>query len=233
MAAIQINADHPRLGRGLRAGFAVALVAVLLVAMVWHLRRPPLLPVVAPGRPEALDPQLRDHLQRLSDLVLDSPRDPARRATLAMAYAANGLWSEARQAFLDVVRLAPEEPLARLHAAIALQEKPDDLGALSEFESLARDFPGFAPAWYRVGEASLRVGNLTNAHAAFSRLADMAPNEWRGPAGLGEVLLRSGDPSNAIPCLQKAVAIDRSARPAHFLHGQALRAVGQIGRAHV
>jgi tetratricopeptide (TPR) repeat protein len=215
-------------------GLLGALAASALVAITLHLaRRPPLLPVVAPARPESLDPQLRDHLQRLASLVADSPRDPARRATLALAFAANGLWPEARQAFLDVVRIAPDEPLARLHAAVALQEKPDDQAALAEFEDLARDFPNFAPAWYRVGEAALRLGNLTNAESAFLRLSQLAPQEWRGPAGLGEVRLRAGKPGDALPFLERALAIDRSARPAHFLLGQALRAVGCTNEARI
>lgn len=229
---------RPRPQDGRRHPRTLALLAVLLVAALaalgLHLaRRPPLLPIVAPAHPESLDPQLRDHLQRLSALVADAPRDPARRATLALAFSANGLWSEARQAFLDVARIAPDEPLARLHAAIALQEKPDDPAALAEFDSLARDFPSFAPAWYRVGEASLRVGNLTNAQAAFSRLVQVAPNEWRGHAGLGEVQLRSSKPALALPFLERALAIDPSARPAHFLLGQALRAVGRTNEARV
>lgn len=216
----------------------VALLGILLLAVLaavaLHLvRRPPLLPIVAPAQPESLDPQLRDHLQRLSALVADSPRDAARRATLALAFSANGLWTEARQAFLDVVRIAPNEPLARLHAAIALQEKPDDPAALAEFESLARDFPAFAPTWYRVAEASLRVGNLTNAQGAFARLVQLAPNEWRGHAGLGEVQIRNGKPALALPFLERALAIDPSARPAQFLLGQALRAVGRTNEARV
>lgn len=213
---------------------AVALLVVGGVAGVLHLaRRPPLLPVVTPAHPESLDPQVHAHLRQLAALVAKTPRDPARRATLALAFAANGLWPEARQAFLDVVRIAPDEPLARLHAAIALQEKPDDPGALAEFESTASDFPGFAPAWYRVGEASLRLGNLTNALAAFTRLVELAPREWRGPAGIGEVHLRSGQPARALPFLEQAIAIDRSARPAHFLLGQALRAVGRTNEARI
>ncbi len=215
-------------------GLLTALGVLAAVALAVYLAlRPPLLPVPAPSHPESLDPQLRDHLQQLAALVADSPRDPARRATLALAFAANGLWAEARHAFLDVVRIAPDEPLARLHAAVALQEKPDDPGALSEFESLARDFPAFPQGWYRFGEASLRLGNLTNANTAFSRLSSLAPSEWRGPAGVGEVLLRSGQPSNAIPLLQKAIDLDRSARPAWFLLGQALRAVGQTNEARI
>jgi tetratricopeptide (TPR) repeat protein len=217
-----------------RLRFLIALFGGLLVtAGVLWFRRPPLIPITQPGRPEALDPQVRDHLQRLVRLVEAQPRDAARRATLALAYAANGLWEESRRAFQDVATLDPDEPLAHLYAAVALQEKSDDAGALREFQNLTSRFPAFAPGWYRVGEASMRLGDTTNAEVAFTHLTRLAPTEWRGPAGLGEIQLRRGQASNALPYLEQALRINRSARPAQFLFGQALRAMGRTNEARV
>lgn len=223
------DAPLPRRLRWLLALFALVVVA----AGVFWIRRPPLIPITRPPRPEALDPQVRDHLQQLIRLVESQPRDPAHRATLALAYAANGLWEEARRAFLDAATLAPDEPLAHLYAAVALQEKSDDAGALREFQALSARFPEFAPGWYRVGEAAMRLGDTTNAEMAFTRLTRLAPGEWRGPAGMAEVHLRRGQASNALPFLEHALRIDRFARPAQFLFGQALRAVGRTNEARV
>ena len=58
-----------------------------------------------------LDPQVREHLTGLARLAVAAPRDPNPRAELGLGLAANGLWAEARQCFLDAERLGARGPL--------------------------------------------------------------------------------------------------------------------------
>lgn len=222
----------PQVPRRLRILAGVFLVVAAAAVVQW-IRRPPLLPIPSPQNAAALDPQVRDHLEAVIEGVRQSPRSATRRATLAIAYAANGLWNEARQAFLDTARLDPEEPLARMYAAVALEELADLPGALREFQALATQDPGFAPGWYRVGECALRTGDLGLAETAFTRLSTLAPDEWRGPAGLGEVRIRQGRAPEAVPLLEKSLELDASAKPARFLLGQAYRSVGRTNEARI
>ena len=216
------------------ARWATLVAFASLIGIGLHLvLRPPLIPVQTLGHPETLDPQVRSHLDEILDLARTQPRDTSVRATLGIACAANGLWTEARQAFLDTGRLSPGEPLAALYAAIALQELSDTAGALKEFRSLVARFPDFAPGWYRVGEASLRAGELEAAETAFQRLIQLAPAEWRGPAGLGEIRIRQGHAADAVPLLERATSLDRSSKPAQYLLGQAYRAVGRTNEARI
>ncbi len=212
------------------AGVFLVLVAVAVVQWV---RRPPLLPIPMPRDAAALDPQVRAHLEAVIEGVRQAPRSATRRATLGIAYAANGLWNEARQAFLDTARIDPDEPLARMYAAVALEELADLPGALREFQALTTQEPGFAPGWYRVGECALRTGDLGLAEAAFTKLSTLAPDEWRGPAGLGEVRLRQSRAAEAVPLLEKSLDLDATARPARFLLGQAYRSVGRTNEARI
>lgn len=211
-------------------GVLVFLAGVAVYQMGW---RTPLLPVPVPADFARLDPQVRAHLKGLLQPIHEDPRNPDKWVALGIAYAANGLWEEARQTFLDVTLLAPQEPLARMYAAVALEEKSDVAAALREFKTLTEKFPNFAPGWYRVGESALRVGAVEEAESAFARLSALAPNEWRGPAGLGEILLRRSQAAAALPLLEQALRIDPEARPARFLLGQAFRAVGRTNEARL
>lgn len=195
--------------------------------------RAPLLPVARPAQAATLDPQVRDHVERLASLVEADPRHPAKRATLGLAYAANGLWAEARQTFLDAARLDPSQPLAPLYAAVAREELGDVAGALPEFRLLTEQHPAFAPGWFRLGDSALRSGDLPLAETAFNNVVRLAPTEWRGPAGLGEIRLRQGQPAEAIRWLEQARGLDPAARGGVYLLGQAYRAVGRTNEARL
>ena len=150
------------------------------VLLLWGAcSRPEPPPVGDPASGAGIDPAVVDHVTRLAGVAKERPRDPSARAALGIALAANGLWKESREAFRASAILDPDEPLAPMYAAIALQELSDGPGSLREFQEVAARFPGFAPIWYRVGEASLRSGDLEAAEAAFSRLVRLAPKESR------------------------------------------------------
>lgn len=188
------------------------------------------------GEPAAgtgIDPAVRDHVASLAGVARLRPRDAEARAALGIALAANGLWKEAREAFQASSILNPGEPLAPMYAAIALQELSDGPGSLREFRDVAARFPGFAPIWYRVGEASLRLGDLDAADQAFSKLVRLAPRESRGPMGLSEVRLRRGDATNALPLAERALELEPGSRPALYLLGQIFRSLGRDEEARV
>lgn len=212
------------------AGLALILLAGVLASRI---PRCPQIPVPRPANPTGLDPQVRDYVEHLASGVAADPCNPSKRATLGLAYAANELWAEARQAFLDTARLDPIQPLAPLYAAVAREELGDAAGALPEFRLLTGQYPDFAPGWFRLGDASLRTGDLIVAESAFSQLVRLAPAEWRGPAGLGEIRLRQGRATDAIPLLEQARRLDPAASGGLYLLGQAYRSVGRTNDARL
>ena len=195
--------------------------------------RPEPPPVGDPASGAGIDPAVQAHVRSLAETARNRPRDPAARAMLGIALAANGLWVEAREAFRATAVLDPEEPLAPMYAAVALQELSDGPGSLREFRSVAERFPGFAPVWYRVGEACLRSGELGPAEEAFSKLVRLAPKESRGPLGLAEVRFRQGDAAGALPLAERALELDPGSRPALYLLGQVLRSLGRTEEARI
>lgn len=230
MASSQTTSGAGKYRWGLLVAAAGMVGAILLTAWFHHVKNSAPLVTRPPADP-SLDPQVRAYLSEWVNRVEMDPGSTTNRIALGLAYAANGLWAEARATFLTVASHDPKEPLAALYAAIALQELSDDSGAWREFSLVASNFPSFAPAWYRVGETGLRRGELPMAEMAFSQLIRLAPNEWRGPAGLGEVSYRKGQLREALPHLQNAVRLDAGARPAHYLLGMVFRNLGRTNEA--
>ncbi len=224
-------AAAPRRWRVWGSGIAMLLLVGWGASFLTH--RAPLLPVARPAQSATLDPQVRAYVEQLASLVEADPRHPAKRATLGLAYAANGLWAEARQTFLDAARLDPTQPLAPLYAAVAREELGDVAGAQPEFRLLTEQHPAFALGWSRLGDSALRTGDLPLAETAFDQLVRLAPTEWRGPAGLGEIRLRQGQPAEAIRWLEQARGLDPAARGGVYLLGQAYRAVGRTNEARL
>jgi tetratricopeptide (TPR) repeat protein len=193
----------------------------------------PVPPIPVPANIATLDPQVREHLSRLVDRVSAAPRDGLLRSDLGLAFAVNGLWAEARQSFVDAVRLGDGRALPALYAAVALQEVGDGRGALVEFEAVVARHAGVAPAWYRLGLARLGMGDVAGAGEAFARVTQLAPGEWRGWVGVGEVRWRSGDAAGAKEALERALALDPLARSAYHLLGQVYEALGRRDDAEV
>jgi len=220
-----------------RPGFLLALaLSAATITGAWHFsskHSDSLLSVPEPQDLDRLDPQLRAYLREKIIWVRAKPRDVNRQSTLGLVYAANGLWEPARVAFQNAARLDPSQPLARMYAAIATEE----LGELNEAIGLYRDltvrFPDYAPEFYRLGDASLRGGDLAQAEPAFRRLIVLAPKEWRGYAGLGDLHIRRGQYADAAKELQKAVQLAPDEKIAHHLLGLAYRGLGRIEDAEI
>ncbi len=217
------------------ADLGVALVVALVAASAWFGLRgrlgpaPP--PIAAPANLGALDPQVRSHLVALATQAGKAPGESRHRADLGIAFAVNGLWSNARTSFLNAIQLGEPGPLPGMYAAVALQEMGDAAGAAGEFQRLADQFPSAAPVWYRLGRARVAQGEMKSAEESFDRLIRLAPTEWRGWAGLGEARLRQGNHAEALEPLERAVQLDPLARTAYHLLGQAYQAAGRASEA--
>jgi len=150
-----------------------------------------------------------------------------------MVFAANALWPQAWQSFSNVVRLNPAEPLGFLYLAVATDELGDAASALDQLRALTDRFPSFPQGLYRLGELSLRHGDLETADAAFRRLVKVTPGQWRGYAGMGEVRLRRSQPAEAVAWLEQAIELAPDAAPARHLLGIAYRGVGRLDDAAI
>ena len=216
--------------RHLAAIFAGAL-AIVLGIRAYVSTLGPVLPVPVPADFAQLDSLLKSHLMACIRPLRDSPRDSHLREELALAYAANGFWSEAQLLFDQLSILDPQDPLPLLYSGVAREELHDPAASLVLYRRVTEMFPQFAPGWSRLGTAALEADSFDVAQSAFARLTSLAPQEWRGPAGAGELELRRGKPGEAIPLLERAVQLNPDSRTAHHLLGRSYLSMGRTNEA--
>lgn len=186
------------------AKWLVGIGLLLGLGVLFSLFRPPPPEIVLPHDLDQLEPQLQAYLEERIQWVAKAPREGNRQATLGTIYAVNGLWNEALGQFDNARSLDPNQPLAHLYHAVALQETGEPEQALEALRHLCRIYPQFPQGFARLGQALLKIGALEEAESAFERLILLQPQEWRGHAGLGDVLLKRDDPKEALSHLQKA-----------------------------
>lgn len=180
-----------------------------------------------PAAWEEVEPLVKAYLQEQIRRVQTDPRNWERHAILALAYAANGLWEPALAGFENASRLQPGQPLPLLYTAIALEFSGQIETALERYRDVCRQFPSFAPAFSRLGEAALRHGEPEESGQAFLRLIELEPEEWRGYAGLAEVRLRQNTLEEALALAQTAVDKAPGAGAAHHLLGLVYEQLGR------
>ena len=206
------------------------VILTILVASLKYLSSPP--PDISiPKDLESLEPQLKAYIDERVIWVAKSQKESHRHATLGTIYAVNGLWNEALVQFENALLLDPDQPLAFLYRAVALQETGELTKSVDQFKHLCSRFSSFPQGFARLGQAQLKVGATAEAQKAFERLILLAPNEWRGYAGLADSLLRQGLPEEALPHLNKALSLDPNIGIARHLRGLALQRTGMVEEA--
>lgn len=93
--------------------------------------------------------------------------------------------------------------------------KGDFAGAIDLYDKALKIVPEFAEAEYQKGNAFLSLGKKAEAEAAFRRAVELRSDWTLALAGLGTLLERRGEYSEAEKLLNKAILIDSSSFPAY------------------
>jgi tetratricopeptide (TPR) repeat protein len=215
-------------------GLLAAAVLILTLSYFgpWNSRNISL-QIPTPPQPEKLEPQLRAFLAEKVERVKNAPGNFEHHSVLGLAYASNGLWTEAGLSFSNACVLAPKQPLALMYVAVSAQEQGDTDRAMKLYKEVTENFPKFPQAYSRLGDLALRLGNHSLATSAFDHLTQLAPNEWRGWTGLAEIALAKDNPGEALPLLERSLRLEPSAGRAHYLLGQAFRLLGKTNDAAI
>ncbi len=219
------GARHRRSAQWLASGLLVA--AAVQAACEGRATRTADEGPVLPGRPEVLDPELLQLVERHAARVRERPQDARRHGKLGLVYEANDLWPEARASFERARALATDEPAWHLHAAIVQHKLGDAQAALASLREGVRLHPGFAPLAGRLGDLCLQGGDFEGGRSAYEAAARLAPQAPEPLVGLGEIALADGEPELAIEYLERAIALDPDYRCARYVLGLAYRAAGR------
>lgn len=223
------SSQSPRL---VRIGLGLGLLAVLVLLI--YLGRSDL-----GGPPSAVRPIQTDidnadltalideHVQRVEEA-----RDDAQaHGELGLVYEANDMWVEAGRCFAIAADLDPDEPTWLHHQALTCWNNGDLEAAQALLQENTTRHPDFPASWHRWGYAQLQNDRLDEASQMFERFIQLVPGDPHGYVGLAEVRVKQQQYPQAVELLEKALSLFGEFKMAHYLLGQAYRALGKLDQA--
>lgn len=226
------------------AGVGVWLVTDWLIGRA-VVSRLPELPALD-GRPKAL----AEHLRAADRAARARPDDAGAVGALGRAYHADVFYQRARACYRLAMELAPDDWRWFYHDALVLEELGANRALLERLRQVVDMRPDMAIAWYRLGQAALKLGRGQEAHHAFERaVAGRQPEPGRdedkeryrrvvpvavyGVLGLARLAYRAGEFDEAERLLGRLVRAEPGFGPAHKLLGRVHRARGRNQEAAV
>jgi tetratricopeptide (TPR) repeat protein len=160
-----------------------------------------------------------------------SGQDATRLIDQGLALEAQGRLNEARQCYLEAIRLAPNPARAHLNHGNILLLQGDLNGALDAFSTALKYKPDYAGAYYNIGNALLGSRQFDEAATNYRRALEIQPDYAEAHCGLGVALKELGQLDSAIASFQTALKINPDLAEAHLNLGNALQAIGQFESA--
>src|SRR5436190_10760201 len=105
----------------------------------------------------------------------------------------------------------------------------DDAVAL--FRAYTETKPENPWGFYMVGMSSWKSGDRTGAEAAFGRALELDSSHVKAHLNLSRVLIEDGRPSDAVPHIERAIALDSVSSEGYRLLGRAYDALGKTDSA--
>lgn len=157
-----------------------------------------------------LSPELAEDIRRMrehTDAELAQETDPVARAEiigqLALIYHAQQMLQAAESTYLEA--LEHDEVYAyRYLLAIIVLQRGESATAIAHLDQVVLSNPEYVPAWYRLGNLQLLVGNVAAAQTAFLNAQKIYPDSAAIMVGLGDVELARENWQAAVEQLEKA-----------------------------
>jgi tetratricopeptide (TPR) repeat protein len=240
-----VRADD-RLPAGLKwKGILVALIGCGVAVGLWlqsdvlfespGADRLPVLPDLT-GQPRALI----DHLRTADRAARERPTVAGAVSALGMAYHADVFYDEAAQCYALGEALDPGDWRWPYYAALIQKELGASTAAADCLRRVTALNPDFTPAWFRLGEAALKLGRSDEAETAFRKAIQTGrehPPPPGGPLGfpmtayathgLARLALERNDPEEARLLLEALIEAIETFGPAHRLLGRAYQELGR------
>lgn len=168
----------------------------------------------------------RADIERAAALARSHPDDDQAVGGLARTLHAWEQWDAAHEAYTLASRLAPRRPDWPYLDAVVLQRLARPAEAVTRLRAALAIAPGDLPARLRLAETLLDAGELDASEQAFAALTEPAV-EPAVQFGLGRIAAQRGQPSAAIPHLERAIKLFPEFGAAHYALARAYRAIGR------
>ncbi len=165
-------------------------------------------------------------LTHLPDEIPEEMRQLVRRVGEATFAWESGSREQAKQEIGRILQEYPEVP--HLHyswGVLLLSSNPSE--ALNLFLRELEITPTHLPALVEAALEHIRRGEYEQARPFAERACQVDPASFAGPYLLGQVLLETGSPAEALVLLEQAVRLAPSRPETHFALGRAYQRVGR------
>jgi len=208
---------------------AVIIVALAVALAAWLLAPETSLKLapVLPNNRDRLDPLVLEQLDRQIERVRTNPGSAEAHGALGLAYEANNMWQEARDAYDNAVRLDPDDPLWRYHLAVVSLSAGEFDRSQALLERVVKEKPDFPAALHRLGLILMQQDELDRAEQVCERARRLMPDQPAAHVGLASVYIRQQKYAEAMPLLKEALALDPNFKTAHYQLGLAYRGLGR------
>jgi arylsulfatase A-like enzyme/Flp pilus assembly protein TadD len=148
-------------------------------------------------------------------VVAKDPQVQAAQYYLGIAYSRKGNFGKAIPPLRKAVELRPDALMAQYELAICLYETGDLNTAAAHFEILVENRPDWSDARYSLASIYARTGRPQDAAKNLLEVLQGEPDHYRANLLLGRMLFLNGTFDEALPYLEKAVAVQTDSGEAH------------------
>ena len=164
-------------------------------------------------------------------VVAKDPQIQAAQYYLGIAYSRQGSFAKAIPPLRKAVELRPDALMAQYELAICFYETGDLNTAGKHFEILVENRPDWTDARYSLASIYARTGRPQEAAKNLLEVLQEEPDHYRANLLLGRMLFVNGTYAEALPYLEKAVAVQTDSGEAHSFLADEYENLGRAGDA--
>jgi arylsulfatase A-like enzyme/Flp pilus assembly protein TadD len=170
-------------------------------------------------------------LPLLLRVVAKDPQIQAAQYYLGIAYSRKGDYAKAIPPLRKAVELRPDALMAQYELAICLYETGDLNTAAAHFEILVENRPDWSDARYSLASIYARTGRPQEAAKNLLVVLQGEPDHYRANLLLGRMLFLNDTFAEALPYLEKAVAVQTDSGEAHSFLADEYEKLGRAADA--
>jgi tetratricopeptide (TPR) repeat protein len=174
----------------------------------------------------------RTRIDRLNTIDKKWKDVPQVKYYLGVCYSSLKMRNDAISAYQEAVRLKPDFYGAHIQLGNELDYEDRYDEAIASYNRAIKLKPEDASAYFEIGIAQKRKGRNADAEKSFRTVVKLAPNYSPGHVNLGVALIALNRSTEAVPELQKALALagDKDVE-AHRQLGLAYNSIGRFSEA--
>jgi Flp pilus assembly protein TadD len=160
------------------------------------------------GEIRFLQNQFKEALEILNPLHSESIKDPDYFNLVGMCLGGLNQFSDAAQAVIRAITLAPQRPDLYFNLAGLYQKAGDNRGAIEILNRAISKGMVTPEIHFAQGLSYYNLGNLSSAHTSFGKAVKMSPEFGKAYFYLARCSNRQGNTKEAIASYRKSIALD-------------------------